>query len=68
METGNGDAGDFLEEDMNDVPPVIEPDTNKGPSPKKEEKKEEKKLSPPVIIDDKKNAVKPKPKPTETDY
>ncbi len=69
IETGNGDAGDFLEEDMNDIPVEIEPDSNKGTAPKKEEKKEEKKPVSPVIIDDKKNVVKPKPKPTtETDY
>ncbi len=69
IETGNGDAGDFLEEDMNDIPMEIEPDTNKPKEPKKEEKKEDKKTVPSAIIDDKKNAGKTKPKTTtETDY
>ncbi|MCY7292684.1 MAG: penicillin-binding protein, partial [Ferruginibacter sp.] len=68
VETGNGDAGDFLEEDMNmERPAVIEPDTNKA-APKKEEKKVDKKAPPIIIVDDKKNIPKPKPKPTETDY
>jgi len=69
VETGNGDAGDFLEEDMNDMemPPVITPDTNKL-GPKKEDKKEDKKTPPSVFVDDKKNPVRPKPKQTETDY
>ena len=65
-ETGNGDAGDFLQEDMNEMPVVT--DTNKKTEPKKQENKDEKKPSAGTLIDDKKNIPKPKPKPTETDY
>ena len=65
-ETGNGDAGDFLEEDMNEMPVVA--DTNKKIEPKKQENKDEKKPSANTLIDDKKNIPKPKPKPAETDY
>ena len=65
-ETGNGDAGDFLEEDMNEMPVVT--DTNKKIEPKKEEKKDDKKSPAGTLIDDKKIIPKPKPKPAETDY
>ncbi len=72
-ESGNGDASDYMQDDMNDVIPV--PDTNL-PAPAKEntdkidpkktdQKKEEKKLpgAATTPADDKKNIPKPKPKP-----
>ena len=65
-ETGNGDAGDFLEEDMNEMPVVT--DTNKKIEPKKQENKDEKKPPAGTLIDDKKIIPKPKLKPAETDY
>ena len=68
-ESGNGDAGDFLEEDMNDMnAPEIIVDTNKNKEKKKEEKKENKIPAPLTIVDNKKTLPKPKPKPGETDY
>ncbi len=68
---GNGDANDFLKEEMSDmnvIPPVI--DTNKNKDKKKEDKKDNKNLPPPAVMDDKKNLPKPKTKPktSETDY
>ncbi len=70
-DSGNGDAGDFLEEDMNDgnnKPVVV--DTNKNKEQKKDGKKDGKIASAAPFIDDKKNNGKPttKPKPTESDY
>ena len=63
-DNGNGDAGDFLNSDPNEMPPVID-------SPKKDPKKDEKKTPPAPaanITDDKKNIPKPKPKPGGNDY
>ena len=68
-ENGNGDAGDFLEEDMSDMnAPEVTADTNKNKEKKKEEKKDNKIPAPATKVDDKKTVPKPKPKPGETDY
>ncbi len=64
---GNGDAGDFLSDEMTDenaIAPIV--DTNKNKEKKKDDKKDIK--IPPAVLDDKKNTQKPKPKPPETDY
>ncbi|MDB5203756.1 MAG: peptidoglycan glycosyltransferase [Ferruginibacter sp.] len=64
-DNGNGDAGDFLLEDNNDM---VLPDTPVKPI-KKEEKKEEPKIIKPAspVTDDKKTVPKPKPA-TNNDY
>ena len=68
-DSGNGAAGDFLQEDLSDMnAPNIITDTNKNKEKKKEEKKEPKISTTPVIVDDKKNIPKPKPKPNGNDY
>ena len=68
-DNGNGDANEYLEEDMSDMnAPEIIIDTNKGKEKKKEEKKDSKIPPAATINDEKKNASKNKPKPTETDY
>ena len=68
-DSGNGAAGDFLQEDLSDMnAPNIITDTNKNKEKKKEEKKEAKISTTPVIVDDKKNIPKPKPKPNVNDY
>ena len=68
-ESGNGDAGDFLQEDLGDMnAPAVISDTNKNKEKKKEEKKEPKSVTTPAIVDDKKNIPKPKPKPNGNDY
>ncbi len=68
-DSGNGAAGDFLQEDLSDMnAPNIITDTNKNKEKKKEEKKEPKISTTPVIVDDKKNIPKPKQKPNGNDY
>ena len=68
-ESGNGDANDFLEEDMSDMnAPEVIIDTNKNKEKKKDDKKDIKISPAATIVDDKKVVPKPKPKPTETDY
>ena len=68
-DSGNGAAGDFLQEDLSDMnAPNIISDTNKNKEKKKEEKKDPKISTTPVIVDDKKNIPKPKQKPNGNDY
>ena len=68
-ESGNGEASDFLEEDMGDMnAPEIIIDTNKEIQKKKDEKKSGKIPPAAAGIDDKKLPPKTKPKQTETDY
>ena len=68
-ESGNGDANDFLEEDMSDMnAPEVIIDTNKNKEKKKDDKKDIKIPPAATIVDDKKVVPKPKPKPNETDY
>lgn len=77
-DSGNGDASDYIQDDMNDI---LSTDTNKPVEPvkdnlnktdpkKPEPKKEDNKIPPavtPAVPLDKKNAAKPKPKPAN-DY
>ena len=68
-DNGNGDANEYLEEDMSDMnAPEIIIDTNKGKEKKKDEKKDIKIPPATTIVDEKKLKPKTKPKPTETDY
>ena len=68
-ESGNGDAGDFLEEDISDMnAPEIIADTNKNKDKKKEDKNDNKIPAPATNVDDKKKIPKTKAKPNETDY
>ena len=65
QDNGNGNAGDFLDDDPADIKPA---DTNKAANNSPPKKDDKRAFVPVPIADDKKVTPKPKPKTTGNDY